>query len=150
MALVFKPTVVVGIEVAYTGSVDRFDAARLVGSSHTTGASVIRHGAHAAVSVGLTASRFQPYLLAGVGINRYIPIGAGDTGYRSVANATLPLGVGFRTYFVGRFTLDVRATYSLSFGNNFAGGVGALEGLSNDAVRDIGRWGAMAFFGYTF
>jgi hypothetical protein len=149
-AVVFKPTTVVGIEIAYSGSVDRFDPTRLFGTTNTVGASVLRNGGHAALSVGLTAARVQPYLMAGVGINHYTIIGAEDSGYRSVSNATLPLGIGLRVYFVGKFTLDLRGSYALSFGNNFAGGVNALEGLSNDAVKDIGRWSATAFFGYTF
>ena len=147
--VVFKPTTVLGIELGYSGSVDRFDASTLIGSSHTTGASVMRNGAQALLSVGLTASRVQPYLMAGVGWNHYSILGgATDSGYRSVSNFTLPVGIGLRTYFVGKFTLDARINYALSFaGDNFAGNV---NGLSKTSLANLGNWSAGLYFGYTF
>jgi hypothetical protein len=146
--VVFKPTTVLGIELGYSGSVDRFDASTLVGSSHTTGASVMRNGGQALLSVGLSATRVQPYLMAGVGINHYTILGgATDSGYRSASDLTLPVGIGLRTVFVGKFTLDVRVNYTLSFGADFADGV---TGSSGNATRDLSRLSAGAFFGYTF
>jgi hypothetical protein len=147
--IVFKPTSVLGIELGYTGAYNAFDMARLSGVS-TPGANVQRHGGQVALSVALSATRVQPYVLGGVGIDRYVVSGTSDAGYASTTSGSVPLGGGVRAYLPGGFTLDLRGTYSFIFGRSFAEGVAAAELLGVDTVSDTGLWRAALYLGYTF
>jgi hypothetical protein len=149
-AIVFKPTSILGIELAYTGAFNAFVPSRLVGFDPSIGASVQRNGGHAAISVGLTTTRVQPYLMAGVGVDRYSVRGAHAGGYVSTTSGSVPLGGGVRAYFPHGFTMDLRGTYSLIFGNLFTAHVSQAEGLALNTVTDVGHWDATLFLGYTF
>jgi hypothetical protein len=149
--IVFKPTSVLGIELGYQGSYQTFNPARLVGYDPALGAGLQRHGGHAALSLGITATRVQPYLHAGVGIARYlVSSGAVAGGYLSMTNGFIPVGVGLRTYFPRGFTLDLRATYNFDFGRSFSPNVAEVEGLGLNAVGSSGRWQGLLYAGYTF
>ena len=109
-----KPSKVLGIEVGYSGAVNnlRTDA----GGS---GPDIVRNGGQAALTLGLTASPVQPYVLGGVGINRYNVRNGEALGFRSDTNANVPVGAGLRTH-IGDFTADARLNYNFLVNNEFA------------------------------
>jgi hypothetical protein len=150
--IVFKPTNILGIELGYQGSYASFNFARLVGFDPALGAGLQRHGGHAVLSLGFTVARVQPYLLAGIGINRYlVSAGAVAGGYQSMTNGFVPVGLGLRTYLPGGFTFDLRGTYNFDFGRSFSPNVAEAEGLGpNTTIMSTGRWQGFLFLGYTF
>ncbi len=137
-----KPGRVVGIELGYTGAVNnlRNDAG--------SGADIVRNGGQAALTVGLTATPVQPYLLGGVGINHYNVRGdTGAAGLKDDTNGYVPLGLGLRTH-IGDFTADARGTYSAMFSDDFSN-VDTHDVLGVPVDR-AGRFGAMLSLGATF
>ena len=148
--IVFKPTSVLGLELGYTGSYNGFNTNRLVGYDPSVGASVQRNGGHFALTVGLSATRVQPYLLAGIGVDRYSVRGAGPGGYSSVTDGEVPVGGGVRAYLPGGFTMDLRGTYDLVFGNTFASNVQSGNALGVATPFGANSFRASFNLGYTF
>ena len=113
-----KPSKVLGIELGYTGAVNNFSTD--VGGS---GPDIIRNGGQAALTLGLTASPVQPYVLGGVGVSRYNVRNGGEAlGFRSDTTGNVPVGVGLRTH-IGDFTADARVNYNFLLANQFSTGV---------------------------
>ncbi len=147
--ILFKPTSVLGIELGYTGGYNSFNPNHLQGA--VAGGNLVRNGGHAAITVGLSATRVQPYILAGIGIDHY-SVSGGGTAYSSQTNGSVPLGGGIRTYFDGGFTLDLRGTYDLQFGNSFATNVatGGVPGTTTSVDLNASRWTGVLMAGWTF
>lgn len=112
-----KPTKVVGLELGYTGAANNFDHATVI-TTNTRGPDIVRNGAQAVATVGLTASPLQPYLLAGLGVSRYDVRGSA-TGFHDDTVGNVPLGGGLRLY-MGSFTADARLDYNVLFDQQFA------------------------------
>ena len=109
-----KPSKVLGIEVGYSGAVNNLRA-----DAGGSGPDIIRNGGQAALTLGLTASPLQPYVLGGVGINRYNVRNGEALGFRSDTNANVPVGAGLRAH-IGDFTADARLNYNFLVSNDFA------------------------------
>ncbi|MBI3183914.1 MAG: outer membrane beta-barrel protein [Myxococcales bacterium] len=146
----FKPTRMVGIELGYSGAVNEIDNGRGegLGPGATSGADIMRNGGSAVATLGLSPTRVQPYLLAGVGIDRYNVRGGQDEGFSSDTLAHVPLGAGLRTH-VGNFTADARFGYSLMFDQDFASVVKDRDVLGVDSTSG-GRYLGTINLGATF
>lgn len=141
-----KPSKVLGIELGYSGAVNelrRFEAAE--------GADLVRNGGQAVATVGLTASPVQPYLLGGIGINKYDVRGSAPAaGFRSDVSGNIPLGGGLRTH-IGSFTADARFGYNVLFDNDLvAVGSGTNIGGTDTTLGAGGRYSGMLQLGSTF
>lgn len=112
-----KPTKVLGIELGYSGAVNNLATA--VGGS---GPDIIRNGGQAALTLGLTASPIQPYVMGGFGLSYYNVRHGEELGFHSDTNRTIPVGVGLRTH-IKDFTADARVNYNVLLDNGFAGDV---------------------------
>ncbi len=99
----FRPTNVFGLELAYSGAVNNLDA-RLRGGS-TNSPDLVRNGGQAALTLGLTATPVQPYVLGGVGFSDYNFRGAAAE-FRDDTVGNVPVGAGLRTH-IGDFTADL-------------------------------------------
>jgi hypothetical protein len=129
-----QATGVLGFEVGYSGAANDLDAALAGPGGETTGADIVRNGGHAALTLSAPTPAVQPYVMGGIGIDRYTFRGAeGAQGYSDDTSGAVPLGVGFRTG-VGNFTADLRFNYDVLFNDEFSpldtdGGDGRYSGL---------------------
>jgi hypothetical protein len=118
--LILKPTKVLGLEVGYSGAANNFDRDE-VAVSGRSGPDMIRNGAHAVATVGLTAAPLQPYVLAGIGLSRH-NVRADVAGFQDDNVGNVPVGAGLRLH-VGSFTADARLNYNVLFDQEFAAGL---------------------------
>jgi hypothetical protein len=128
-----KPSKVLGIELGYSGAVNEIGDAGggLRGTTYFTGyqggvargPDIVRNGGRALATLGLTAAPVQPYILGGVGVDRY-NVRGGAAGFNSDTVGSIPVGAGIRGHIFG-FTADARVGTSLLFNNDFAENVGS-------------------------
>jgi hypothetical protein len=137
-----KPTRILGIELGYTG------AAQDVATARGGGPEIVRNGGQAALTVGLTASHIQPYVLGGVGIDSYNVRGSSTNGFVNDTAGAVPVGGGIRGYW-GHFTTDIRGAYDFTFNNQFAAGAGAID-VAGASISNAGRYNATLNLGGTF
>ncbi|QRK11710.1 outer membrane beta-barrel protein [Archangium violaceum] len=131
--LVLKPTKVVGLELGYSGAANNFDTQLpLTGN----GPDVLRNGAQAVATVGLTAAPLQPYVLAGLGVSNYNVRNAAP-GFQDDNVGLVPVGAGLRLY-IGDFTADARVNYNLLFDQEFAAVPPADVDLPGDETFSAG------------
>jgi hypothetical protein len=143
-----KPTKVFGLELGYSGAANQFsNEAFTSGIDTSTGVDMIRNGAHVAATFGLGAAPVQPYVLAGIGIDRYT-VRPGNTFFRDTTSGNIPLGLGIRTY-IGRFTADLRGAYNVVLSNHLTTSVGSSPGLGGN-ILNAGRWDGTLNLGGTF
>jgi hypothetical protein len=109
-----KPSKTFGLEFGYTGAVNNLDA-----DAGGSGPDLVRNGAQAAVTLGLSAAPVQPYVLGGIGMNWYNFRNGEALGFRDDTNAKIPLGVGLRTH-IGSLTADARVNYNVLLNEDFA------------------------------
>ncbi len=112
-----RPSKVLGLEFGYSGAVNNLDAD--VGGS---GPDIVRNGAVANVTLGLTAAPVQPYVLGGLGMNWYNIRNGEVLGFSDDTSSRIPVGVGLRTH-IGDFTADARVNYNVLLNEGFAPGV---------------------------
>lgn len=112
-----RPSKVLGLELGYSGAVNNLDA-NVVGS----GPDIVRNGAVANLTLGLTAAPIQPYVLGGFGMNWYNVRNGQALGFSDDTNSRVPVGVGLRTH-IGDFTADARVNYNFLIADDFAAGV---------------------------
>ncbi|WP_223639128.1 hypothetical protein [Corallococcus sp. EGB] len=112
-----KPTSVLGVEVGYTGALNNIKNAGSAGAS--SGPDLVRNGGQAALTLAMTPTAVQPYLLGGIGINNYHFRGGEALGYHDDTVGNVPAGVGVRGHF-GHFTADLRGYYNFLFDKQFA------------------------------
>jgi hypothetical protein len=109
-----RPSKVLGLELGYSGAVNNLDAD--VGGS---GPDIVRNGAVANLTLGLTAAPVQPYVLGGFGMNWYNVRNGGALGFTDDTSSRIPVGVGLRTH-IGDFTADARVNYNVLLNEGFA------------------------------
>ncbi|HYO57683.1 hypothetical protein [Archangium sp.] len=109
-----RPSKVLGLELGYSGAVNNLDADVL-----GTGPDIVRNGAQANLTLGLTAAPVQPYVLGGFGMNWYNIRNGEELGFRDDTNSRIPVGVGLRTH-IGDFTADARVNYNILLNEDFA------------------------------
>ncbi|MFY0528095.1 hypothetical protein ACN28I_34700 [Archangium gephyra] len=111
-----KPSKVLGLELGYSGAVNNLDAD--VGGS---GPDIVRNGAVANLTLGLSAAPVQPYLLGGFGMNWYNIRNGEALGFSDDTSSRIPVGIGLRTH-IGDFTADARVNYNVLLNEDFAPG----------------------------
>ncbi len=140
-----KPSKVLGLELGYSGAVNE-----LRGVNAASGPDLVRNGGQAVATLGLTSTAFQPYLLGGVGINKYDVRGAAPAaGYNSDISGNIPLGGGLRTH-VGHFTADARFDYNVLIDNDLTAVGGTNIGGADTSLGAGGRYQGMLQIGSTF
>ncbi|RYZ35067.1 MAG: hypothetical protein EOO71_36820 [Myxococcaceae bacterium] len=112
-----KPTSVLGIEVGYSGALNNIKDAGALGADD--GPDLVRNGGQAALTLAITPTAVQPYLLGGIGISNYHFRGGEALGYSDDTVGNVPAGVGVRGHF-GKFTADLRGYYNFLFDKQFA------------------------------
>jgi hypothetical protein len=112
-----KPSKTFGLELGYSGAINNLDAD--VGGG---GPDIVRNGASAAVTLGLSAAPVQPYVLGGFGMNWYNINNGEALGFRDDTNSRIPVGVGLRTH-IGNITADARVNYNVLLNEDFAPGL---------------------------
>ncbi|WP_233609943.1 hypothetical protein [Corallococcus sp. AB049A] len=117
VTVAIKPTNVLGIELGYTGAISDFNDSRLL-TTDTSGPDIVRNGAQAAVTLGLSATPLQPYVMGGVGLSRY-NVRALAPGFQDDTVGNIPVGAGLRLH-IGSFTADARVNYNFLFDQEFA------------------------------
>ncbi len=122
-----KPTKILGVELNFNGGLTDVDTPTAGGAS--SGADIVRNGGQAALTVGLTQTRLQPYVLGGVGIQNYNVRGASPLfGFQDDTSGYVPAGAGLR-YNIGRLlTADARVAYNIPFAQDFAPDNGITDG----------------------
>ncbi|AGC48712.1 hypothetical protein MYSTI_07440 [Myxococcus stipitatus DSM 14675] len=116
----FKPLKQVGVEVGYSGALNNIDSKR--GPVGGDSPDLIRNGGTAVLTVGVTPSAWQPYLLGGIGLSHLNFRHGESLGYKDDTIGTVPAGVGLRGH-VGHFLVDARANYNFMFDKDFAPGL---------------------------
>ncbi|MGQ0508870.1 MAG: hypothetical protein ACT4TC_26510 [Myxococcaceae bacterium] len=143
-----KPSNVFGIELGYSGAVNELRAGGDRGTA--IGADLVRNGGQAVATLGLTATGFQPYVLAGIGVNKYDVRGDGNAaGYRSDVSGNVPLGAGLRGH-LGHFTADARFGYNVLFDNDLVTVPSTTIAGQDTSVNSGGRYQGMVSVGSTF
>jgi len=145
-----KPSKVFGLELGYSGAANEMgnDGAFNDTAEAHKGADIIRNGVDAKATFGLTATPVQPYVMAGLGLNRY-SVRATTSSFRDDWSASIPAGLGVRTH-IGDFTADLRGTYSFLVDSDFAASEGASSSILGQQVLSAGRWNGMLQLGTTF
>jgi hypothetical protein len=123
VAIDFRPTDVFGLELAYSGAANELRGKVTNGVNASSGPDVLRNGGRMLLSLGLAATPVQPYLTAGVGINRYDFRGASAIyGFKDDTAGEVPVGLGFRAQ-AGSFTADLRGLYLVPFEQDIEPGI---------------------------
>lgn len=148
VGVAFKPTDLLGLELGYTGAVNSVETGG--NDDVRSNADIVRNGGQAVATVGLGAAEFQPYLLGGIGVDRYNVRDADGEGFRDDTVGNVPVGLGFRTH-VGDFTADLRGQYGILFEQGFAPDEGRTHVTDvADGNTPTGRYGAQLRLGATF
>ncbi|MCI0673790.1 MAG: hypothetical protein L0Y64_25350, partial [Myxococcaceae bacterium] len=126
-----------GLEVGYTTS--GLDVATGTSGGAGSGPDLVRNSGQAALTIGLSDTPFQPFLMGGVGLDDYRARNGQDLGFQNSQNFFAPVGVGARWNLTRFLTLDARGNYNFLFDEGFA----TDTGNSN-------RYGGQASIGGTF
>ncbi|WNG41089.1 hypothetical protein F0U61_50855 [Archangium violaceum] len=114
-----KPSKLLGFELNYNGALNDVDLAGPGGAAD--GADIVRQGGQAAITLGLTTTKLQPYVLGGVGIQNYNVRGASPVfGFVDDTSGYVPAGVGLRYNITRLITADARVDYNIPFAQDFA------------------------------
>lgn len=136
----YKPSRSLGLEVGYSGGLNDIDTFGPGGAAD--GADIIRNGGQAAVTLGLTPTRLQPYLMGGIGIENHSVRGLSPiAGYEDDTSGYVPAGLGLRYNIGSLLTADARVSYNIPFAQDFAP-------VDNDIWN--GRYQALLQFGGTY
>jgi len=152
VGVALKPTKAFGVELGYSGAINSIEGSSGFSSddaSVSDEADIIRNGGSAVATLGLTAAPVQPYLLGGIGIDRYNVRNASAGSFRDDTVGNVPLGLGLRTH-AGNFTADLRGTYGVLFNQGFAPGEGNTNLADIGSETPTGRLGAALRLGATF
>ena len=107
-----------GLELGYSGGVNGLSIAD---SSATFGTpDIVRNGGQAAVTIGFTHTRMQPYVLGGIGIERYSIREGNFFRFFDDTGGYAPVGAGVRFKINPQLTAEVRGSYSFLFSQDFA------------------------------
>jgi len=117
-----------GFELGYSGSIN--DARGPGGAGD--GVDIVRNGGQAAVKVNLTETALHPYVMGGIGLERYSVRNGENIGFADDTSGFVPAGAGLRWNLGNTITADARVSYNFMFSDEFApGDVGGnrLQGM---------------------
>lgn len=106
-----------GMELGYSGGVAGMSVSE--NPSFVT-PDIVRNGGQAALTVSLTPTRLQPYVLGGIGLERYSVREGNFYQFIDDTGGYAPVGAGVRFKINPTLTAEVRGTYSFLFGQDFA------------------------------
>ncbi|NNC18401.1 porin family protein [Corallococcus exiguus] len=130
----------VGLELGYSGGVSSLSVAD---SSDFFGTpDLVRNGAQAALTIGFTPTRLQPYVLGGIGVERYSVREGSFFRFFDDTGGYAPVGAGVRFKINPQLTAEVRGSYSFLFGQNFA--------PSQDIGAGDGRYSGLLMIGGSY
>ncbi|MCY1043004.1 outer membrane beta-barrel protein [Corallococcus sp. bb12-1] len=113
----YRPNDYLGLEVGYSGGASSL----AVSESPSIGnPDIVRNGAQAGVTLGFSATRLQPFALAGIGVERYSVRSGNFFQFFDDTGGYAPVGLGARYQLTPRLTVEARGTYSFLFGQDFA------------------------------
>lgn len=136
----FKPSRILGVELNYNGGLSDIDIFGPGGAA--SGADLVRNGGQAAVTLGLTPTRLQPYVMGGIGIENYNARGiAPVAGFVDDTHGYVPAGLGLRYNLGTLLTADARVSYNVPLSQDFAP-------IDNDLFD--GRYQALLQLGGTY
>lgn len=141
-----RPTKVLGLEFSYSGAINDIDGVG-TGGTVSDNPDLLRNGGQAALTLGLTSTGVQPYLLGGVGLSRYNVRNGEGAAYKDDTTGNVPVGLGLRTQ-IGDFTADLRGTYNFLFDQEFA--ARATESEAVEGFDKGGRYMGTLNIGATF
>lgn len=118
-----------GFELGYSGSANNIDA----GSGGVgSGADIVRNGGQAAVKVNLTETALHPYVMGGIGMERYTIRNGEALGFSDDTSGYVPAGAGLRWNLGNTITADARVSYNFLFADEFSpdnAGGNRLQGM---------------------
>ncbi|HEX5746553.1 MAG TPA: hypothetical protein VFZ09_09930 [Archangium sp.] len=126
----------VGLEVGFSGAVNGLDTRAPQASAD--GVELVRHGVHAAATVGLLHSVVRPYLMGGLGLSVYNIRGT-VRGFGDDLVGNVPLGAGVRASWRG-LTADARLNYTVLFDQRYATGA-PVSNVGEPPALTIGKAG---------
>ncbi|MCY1078482.1 outer membrane beta-barrel protein [Archangium lansingense] len=133
----YKTTPHVTVELSYSGAVNELDTD--VGQVEpATGVDIVRNGGQFAVTLGITHTRLQPFLLGGVGFEFYSVRASPLSALASDSNGYVPAGLGVRYQLGPVFTADARFSYNVPFGQDFAPSVAGLDFARYQGLLQLG------------
>jgi len=143
-----KPTKVLGFELGYSGATNEIDNGAIgFDAGEARGADIIRNGGRALATLALGTSALQPYVMGGVGIDRYT-VRVEGAGFHDDTSGSIPVGVGLRGHWRG-FTADARVGYSWLFNSTLSDDTVTRRNLGLDTLN-TGRYQGMIQVGSTF
>jgi len=128
-----QPFPMIGLELGYTGGLHNFEV------DLRDGPDFIRHGAQAAVTLGVPLAAVKPYALAGIGVDFNTLRATELTESNTDTGGFVPLGAGVM-FTSGSFLVDARFVYHVLF-----------DEASFEADQDTsgGRYQAQLSLGFT-
>lgn len=129
----------VGLEAGFSGAVNGLDTREPQASAD--GVELVRHGVHAAATVGLFHSAVRPYVMGGLGLSVYNIRGA-VRGFGDDLVGNVPLGAGLRASYKGLIA-DARLHYTVLFDQRYATGA-PVSNVGEPAALTIDKAGRYA------
>lgn len=108
-----------GFELGYSGSANNIDAGSAGAGS---GADIVRNGGQAAVKLNLTETALHPYVMGGIGLERYTVRNGEALGFSDDTSGYVPAGAGLRWNLGNTITADARVSYNFLFSDDFSPG----------------------------
>ncbi|WP_375757106.1 outer membrane beta-barrel protein [Corallococcus exercitus] len=124
----YRPNDYLGVELGYSGGTSNLS---ITGNSASFGnPDIVRNGGQAALTLGFTSTRLQPYVLGGIGVEQYSVRSGMFFEFIDDTGGYAPVGAGVRFQLNPHLTAEVRGSYSFLFGQDFSPvqDVGAGEG----------------------
>ncbi|CAM3968901.1 porin family protein [Corallococcus sp. ZKHCc1 1396] len=117
VTLGYRPNDFLGVEVGYSGGASSLTVSE---SPSIGNPDIVRNGAQAALTLGFTSTRLQPFVLAGIGVERYSVRMGNFFQFFDDTGGYAPVGGGLRYQLSPRLTAELRGSYSFLFGQDFA------------------------------
>lgn len=131
-----QPLSFMGLEATYSGATANVDSdqAGISSGGVVKGADFIRNGGQVAATINAPSRFVQPYVLGGVGVDRYTFRGVNNAQFKDDTAGRVPLGAGIKATS-GMFVADLRANYNALFNQDFAVAPGQTK---NGGTYDLG------------
>ncbi|WIG93842.1 outer membrane beta-barrel protein [Myxococcus sp. SDU36] len=133
-ALGYRPHGLFAVELGYSGGLSDIDSRMGLLDDGEGGPDIVRNAGQAVVVGSFTDTRLQPYVLTGIGLDRYNVRNDARGAVRGFSDDTsgyVPAGAGLRYQVGNLITADARVNYNFLFDQDFAPGgraPGALDG----------------------
>ncbi|QQR44346.1 hypothetical protein JKA73_36155 [Myxococcus xanthus] len=145
-ALGYRPHAFFAVELGYSGGLSDIDSRMGLLDDGEGGPDIVRNAGQAVVVGSFTDTRLQPYVLTGIGLDRYNVRNDARGAVRGFSDDTsgyVPAGAGLRYQMGTLITADARVNYNFLFDQDFAPGGRAPGALD-------GRYSAMLSLGGTY